>query len=66
MTTQKQIRDNFWKTFPHFDEQARAAGIRFKGQNARCATVRCVFVDYVDMLRREGIISEKLADRVTL
>ncbi len=66
LTTQKQVREAFWDAHPSFDHQARAAGIRSKGQNAQCATVRCTFDDFVDYLARTGQISEALADRVTL
>lgn len=66
ITSQKTIRDLFWYAHPSFDEQARAAGIRSKGQNAQCATVRCAFVDYVDSLHRNGDISDALASRATL
>ena len=66
ITTQKQLRRQFWADHPHFAEQARNAGIISKGQNAQCATVRCTFVDYVDALCRDGIISESLANRATL
>ena len=66
MTNQKQVRAAFWEAHPHFDEQAREAGIRSKRQNEHCATVRCAFVDFVDMLARDGHISEKLAQKVTL
>ena len=66
ITTQKQIRAQFWLDHPSFDHQAREAGIRSKPQNEQCATVRCAFVDYVDMLRRDGQISEALANRTTL
>ena len=66
MKTQKEIRAAFWEAFPHFDEQARAAGIRSKRQNHHCATVRCSFVDFVDSLARNGEISAALAHRVTL
>jgi len=66
MTNQKQVRDAFWAAFPHFDEQAREAGIRSKRQNEQCATVRCAFVDFVDSLHRDGQISDALARRVTL
>lgn len=66
MTTQKQIRDSFWEAYPDFEFQAREAGIFSKRQNHHCATVRCAFVDYVDSLARDGQISEKLANRVTL
>jgi hypothetical protein len=66
MTTQKQVRASFWQSFPHFEEQAREAGILSKGQNYHCATVRCSFVGFVDSLQKSGEISEKLANRVTL
>jgi hypothetical protein len=66
MTTQKQVRAAFWAAFPHFAEQAREAGILSKPQNFHCATVRCMFVDFVDSLHRDGSISDALADRVTL
>jgi hypothetical protein len=66
MTTQKQVRAAFWIANPDFDFQAREAGIRSKRQNEHCATVRCAFVDYVDFLARNGQISERLAQRVTL
>jgi hypothetical protein len=65
-TTQKQVRAAFWDANPNFDYQARCAGIRSKGQNAQCATVRCAFVDFVDMLCRNEDISDNLAQRVTL
>ena len=65
-TNQKQVRAAFWAAFPHFDEQAREAGIRSKRQNEHCATVRCAFCDFVDDLARDGNISESLASRVTL
>jgi hypothetical protein len=65
-TNQKQIRKAFWESFPHFEEQAREAGIFTKSQNHHCATVRCSFVDFVDHLLRQDMISEKLADRATL
>jgi hypothetical protein len=66
LTTQRQVRAAFWEAHPHFDEQAREAGIRSKRQNEHCATVRCTFVDFVDMLQKDGQISEALAQRVTL
>lgn len=66
LTTQKQVRAAFWQDHPSFDHQAREAGIRSKRQNEHCATVRCTFVDYVDVLEKNGEISEALAQRVTL
>ena len=66
LTTQKQVREEFWAAHPNFDHQARFAGVRNKPQNAQCATVRCAFIDFVDYLHREGLISDALADKVTL
>lgn len=66
ITTQKQLREEFWAAHPSLDHQARAAGIRSKRQNHQCATVRLSFCDFVDRLQRNGDISEALAFRVTL
>ena len=66
MTTQKQIRAAFWQAFPHFDEQAREAGIRSKSQNHHCATVRCDFGQFVETLQKNGEISDNLANKATL
>ena len=66
MKTQKEIRSSFWETFPEFEEQARKAGTFSKGQNAQNATTRCCFVQFVDGLNRDGVISDSLANRATL
>jgi len=66
ITTQVEIRQLFWETYPDFDYQARQAGIRSKSQNHQCATVRCTFVDFVGSLARNNQISEALAFRATL
>jgi len=66
MTTQAQIRASFWESHPDLDRMARARGTRSKGQNAQNATTRTAFVDYVDSLARDGVITEKLAHNVTL
>lgn len=66
ITTQKELRREFWAQHPHLEEQAREAGILSKPQNFHCATVRCDFVDFVDSLRRSGLVSDALANRATL
>lgn len=66
ITTQKQIRSEFWAQNPSFDRQAREAGIRSKSQNFQCATVRCAFIDFVESLHRDGQISDALVNRATL
>ena len=66
ITTQKELRKAFWEAHPSFDHQAREAGIRSKSQNHHCATVRLTWCDFVDMMVRDGQISEALAQRATL
>lgn len=66
ITNQKQLRAAFWATHPDFEFQAREAGIFSKSQNYHCATVRCSWVDFVDMMQKSGQISSKLAFRATL
>jgi hypothetical protein len=63
MTTQAAVRDSFWHNCG-----SRLADYYIKGrrQNDYPAIVRCAFVDYVDMLAKDGDISEALAQRVTL
>lgn len=58
-TTQPQVRAAFWQGWP---EGFR----RGKLHNEYNATVRSEFVEFVDMLEKDGQISEALAQRVTL
>jgi hypothetical protein len=62
-TNQTQIRDAFWNVFCVDGEPREFRG---KSQNDLPVDVRCAFVDFVDHLHREGIISDALAHRVTL
>lgn len=62
MTTQQQVREAFWQD--HLGGKPRK--FRGKSQNELPADVRTAFVDFVDMLARDGQISEALASRVTL
>lgn len=66
MTTQAQVRAAFWQGWT--PELRRAAGIKrgMRTQNDYPTDVRVEFVDFVDMLARDGHISEALAQRVTL
>ena len=66
ITNQLQLRAAFWESHPDFDFQAREAGIRSKGQNAQCATVRCEFGAWVDYMCKGGQISPELAERAVL
>ena len=63
MTTQKQIKQAFWQTF--FIE-SRLTEYKGKTQNDLPVDIRMAFVDFVDSLSRDKVISEKLASRVTL
>lgn len=60
LTTQKQIRESFWQGMP-----AVWSKYRNKRQNAWPCDLRIEFCDYVEMLRRDGHISESLAETVT-
>jgi len=67
-TTQKQLRKTFWEYFPELSKK------KFKEFSSHgshystyyCTDTRCTWVDWIDMLSRDGTISEKLAGRATL
>ena len=58
-TNQAQIRKAFWQGAPNVMRKRLANG-------DYPTDTRCEFVDFVDMLARNGHISEALAQRVTL
>lgn len=58
LTTQKQVRDAFWQGNEHLRRGWK--------QNDYNATIRSEWCEFVDMLARDGHISEALAQRVTL
>ena len=60
-TRQREIREAFWRTLGR--KPSRYYG---KTQNALPADIRTAFVNFVDLLAREGSITERLAARVTL
>ena len=62
LQTESDVRKAFWQGNEHF----RAMFKRGKQQNDFNATIRSEFVEFVDMLARDGHISEALAARVTL
>lgn len=63
-TTQKQVRISFWENIEGLN---RGKELAFKRRTGDFRTdVRVLFVDYVDLLARDGRISETLAQRVTL
>ncbi len=66
MKTITDVRNSFWdylnEVSPNMAKERRSK----KRQNDYNTDIRCTFVDYVDNLRRDNQISEKLAQRVTL
>lgn len=63
-TNQTQVRAAFWQGSAF--KQVRTPRGRYLTQNEYTADVRMEWVDFVDMLARDGHISEALAQRVTL
>ena len=61
-TTIAQVRDSFWIAHPEFSASYRVG----KRQNAYNADIRTAFCDWLDMMNRDGQISDKLANRATL
>ncbi len=66
ITTQAELRAQFWQDHPEYAKQARRRGTLSKGQNAQCTDTRVAWCDYVDHMARSGSITESLAQRATL
>lgn len=69
MTNQKQIRAAFWEAFPDLPRRRYRYSPNRSDKTAQLVypiDTRCAFVDFVDQLQREGVISEALAERATL
>ena len=62
MKTFKEVRQSFWDSHPQFKDEYR----KTYRQNQYRTDIRVSFVDYVDHLMRDGIITEKIAQRITL
>ena len=60
--TFKEVRNLFFAEHPQFTHERRAR----KSQNAYSCDCRCYFCDFVEFLRRNGDITDKQADRLTL
>jgi len=67
-TSQAQVRAAFWQAHPRLPRRwvNGVGGYPIRPQNSQPTDTRCAFVDYVDMLSKNGGISAELADRVTL
>ena len=69
MTNQKQIRAAFWEAFPDLPRRRYRYSPNRSDKTAPLVfpiDTRCAFVDYLDQLQRDGVISESLANRATL
>jgi hypothetical protein len=64
-TTTAQVRAAFWEEHPHAERRTGPRG-RTLPQNSQPTDTRCMFVDWLDAIHRDGMISDKLADNVTL
>ena len=60
ITTQRELRTEFWHNHPQFKRRGRTK------QNDYPADIRMAWCDFVESCRRNGDISEALANRATL
>ena len=66
-TNQKQVRAAFWRDHEGVEGVTPRRITAYSGTGKMHNTdTRCAFCDYVDMLCRDGSISQALAQRVTL
>jgi hypothetical protein len=66
MKTVTEVRESFWQYLSEVSPELAKERRSKKRQNQYCTDIRCSFVDYVDYLLKDGQISDKLANRVTL
>lgn len=73
ITTQKDLRAAFWEAHPQHRRGVKAVGTAHgrkfyveKTQNDYPTDVRVAWCDFIDYMRRDGQISEALAQRATL
>jgi hypothetical protein len=65
ITTSAQVREAFWASCPHVTCRTTKRG-RILPHNEQPAATRVAFCDWLDTMHKAGIISTRLADRVTL
>lgn len=68
-TNQKQVREAFWQAFPDLPRRRYRYSLSRSDKSAKLVypvDTRCAFVDFIDYLKRDGMISDALADRITL
>lgn len=59
----RDLRRVFWNNYPEFKEQYYRS---YKTQNDYPTDVRCKWVDFVDLLEKNCVITDTLAQRATL
>ena len=62
MKTFKEIRLAFWESHPQFKREYKKT---YK-QNQYRTDIRVLFCGYIDYLQKDGVISESVANRITL
>lgn len=60
--TFKEVRNMFFEMCPEFKAERKKG----KKQNDFSCDCRCTFVDFVECLRKNGEISDKQVDKLTL
>jgi len=67
ITSMRTLRSEFWRQHPGL-ERCWLNGEHgpHRPQNYQPTDTRCVFVDWIDYMQRDGQISEDLAQRATL
>lgn len=64
ITNLKQLRKEFWETFPNVPKKRITA---YSGHGKMWPTdTRCAFVDWLDMLSKNGEVTQAFAERAKL
>lgn len=69
ITTQRELRDEFWRQHPRFKRRMVKVGpdrYRQATQNDYPTDVRVAWCDWVDHMNKSNQISDALAERATL
>ena len=66
MKTITEVRESFWAMLEDVNPELAKLKRAKKRQNEYPTDIRVSFVDYVDSLRKDQVISEKLANKATL
>lgn len=62
LTSEREARAAFWREHPKMAHRRRS----WLRQNQYLADIRTAWCDWVDAAQRDGRMSDRLADRVTL